>query len=129
MGSAGCAVCTHAMHVAPATCDSPGLPPMPTCGLLPRHTRRYCADRVKVRYYVDGDQNASIELEPAMAAGSGIGWEGLDYYQQGLDLKDPWPWGTTRMGKSAQSGGGWHFRYAGGGISKNWAHQEGGRLM
>ena len=43
----------------------------------------YIADRQLVRYYIDGETNSSIEFEPAMASGSGIGYERMGYYQKG----------------------------------------------
>lgn len=74
---------------------------------------QYTADRQIIRYYIDGEAEPSIEFEPAMAAGSGIGWEGLDYYNRGLNGKEPWgpEMSNSMMGHSAQTGGGWHNRF------------------
>eukprot|EP01052_Picozoa_sp_SAG31_P012944 SAG31_NODE_767_length_12232_cov_6.917827_6_plen_187_part_00 len=73
----------------------------------------YAADRQIIRYYVDGEQHPSIEFEPAMACGSGIGWEGLPYYQAGLNEKEPWgpTMSNSMIGHSARVGGGWHNRF------------------
>ena len=51
---------------------------------------QYCADHQTIRYYVDGETKPSIEFTPAMAAGSGIGWEGLGYYNEGHNAKEAW---------------------------------------
>ena len=51
---------------------------------------QYCADHQTIRYYVDGETKPSIEFTPAMAAGSGIGWEGLGYYNEGRNAKEAW---------------------------------------
>jgi hypothetical protein len=74
---------------------------------------QYIADRQTIRYYVDGEASPSIQMEPAMACGSGIGWNELNYYEAGHNLKEGWgnSVSTTMMGHSAQSGGGWHNRY------------------
>ena len=73
----------------------------------------YIADRQTVRYYIDGEAAPSIEFEPAMACGSGIGYERLPYYQAGHNLKEPWgpELSNSMMGHSARSGGGWHNRF------------------
>eukprot|EP01052_Picozoa_sp_SAG31_P026674 SAG31_NODE_2435_length_5703_cov_2.125446_2_plen_235_part_00 len=73
----------------------------------------YIADRQVVRYYVDGEAAASIAFEPAMACGSGIGYERLGYYQAGYNMKEPWgpEMSNSMMGHSARSGGGWHNRF------------------
>ena len=65
----------------------------------------YIADRQLVRYYVDGERQPSIEFEPAMACGSGIGYERLGYYQAGHNMKEPWgpEMSNTMMGHSARS--------------------------
>ena len=51
---------------------------------------QYCADHQTIRYYVDGETKPSIEFTPAMAAGSGVGWEGLGYYNEGRNAKEAW---------------------------------------
>ena len=73
----------------------------------------YIADRQVVRYYIDGEPSASIAFEPAMACGSGIGYERLGYYQAGHNMKEPWgpEMSNSMMGHSARSGGGWHNRF------------------
>ena len=73
----------------------------------------YIADTQIVRYYIDGEATASIEFTPSMAAGSGIGFEGLDYYASGLNAKEPWgPSASNRVfGHAAATGGGWHNRF------------------
>ena len=73
----------------------------------------YIADRQLVRYYIDGEAVPSIEFEPAMACGSGIGYERLGYYQAGYNMKEPWgpELSNSMMGHSARSGGGWHNRF------------------
>jgi hypothetical protein len=73
----------------------------------------YIADRQTVRYYIDGEASASIEFEPAMACGSGIGYERLPYYQAGHNMREPWgpEMSNSMMGHSARSGGGWHNRF------------------
>ena len=48
----------------------------------------YAADRQIVRYYIDGEAVPAIEFEPAMACGSGIGYERLGYYQAGHNMKE-----------------------------------------
>lgn len=71
------------------------------------------ADRQLVRYYIDGEATASIAFEPAMASGSGIGWEGPAYYAAGLNAKEPWgpDMSNDLIGHSAETGGGWHNRF------------------
>ena len=73
----------------------------------------YIADRQLVRYYIDGEAAPSLEFEPAMACGSGIGYERLGYYEAGHNMKEPWgpEMSNTMMGHSARSGGGWHNRF------------------
>ena len=81
-------------------------------------------------YYVDGEANASLAFTPAMAAGSGVGLESLEYYnadqdaeprgskpcaerlqenhavldQCGMDLLDGWPWQNRWTGKGGSEG-------------------------
>ena len=71
------------------------------------------ADRQLIRYYIDGETTASIAFEPAMASGSGIGWEGPAYYEAGLNEKEPWGPNMSNdlIGHSAETGGGWHNRF------------------
>lgn len=74
---------------------------------------QYVADRQLIRYYIDGETTASIAFEPAMASGSGIGWEGPSYYAAGLNAKEPWgpDMSNDLIGHSAETGGGWHNRF------------------
>ena len=74
---------------------------------------QYVADRQLVRYYIDGEATASIAFEPAMASGSGIGWEGPADYAAGLNAKEPWgpDMSNDLIGHSAETGGGWHNRF------------------
>jgi len=48
-----------------------------------------------IRYYIDGESEASIEFTPASAAGVGFGEETA-------------PWTTSKIGKAAQKGGWFH---------------------
>lgn len=74
---------------------------------------QYVADRQLIRYYIDGETTASLAFEPAMASGSGIGWEGPLYYAAGLNAKEPWgpDMSNDLIGHSAETGGGWHNRF------------------
>ena len=92
---------------------------------------RYLTDTMIIRYYVDGEANASLTFTPAMAAGSGVGLESLEYYsadqdaeprgskpcaerlqenrhavldQCGMDLLDGWPWQNRWTGKGGSEG-------------------------
>jgi hypothetical protein len=49
-----------------------------------------CEGNLIVRYYIDGEQNASIEFEPGLASGSGFDDQAA-------------PWGTKWMGHGAHS--------------------------
>jgi hypothetical protein len=75
-----------------------------------------------IRYYVDGEKNASLAFTPSMAAGSGVGLETAAYYdadqnavprgskscagadQCGMDLLDGWPWQNKWTGKGGSEG-------------------------
>ena len=41
---------------------------------------RYVTDTLVIRYYVDGEANASLVFTPAMAAASSVGRAGASYY-------------------------------------------------
>lgn len=78
-----------------------------------RPVEQYVADRQVIRYYIDGEAVPSIEMEPASGCANGMGYNGLKYYLEGLNLKEPWgnSESTTMFGHSAELGGGWHNRY------------------
>eukprot|EP00757_Euglenozoa_sp_SAG-D1_P006200 gene6200-2537_t len=66
-----------------------------TTGYAPKHTS---TDNVTLKYYVDGEQEASIEYQPALASGVGF-------------ADDQAPWGTKWFGKGAKTGAWfWNFR-------------------
>ena len=83
---------------------------------------RHFTDTSILRYYVDGEPEASIAGSVSMLAGSGVGLENASYYtlnqsasprgstecvndanggqdQCGMDMLDGWPWQTKWTGK------------------------------
>ena len=57
-----------------------------------------CLNSTMVRYYIDGEEHASIQFKPSLAAGVGHGATTA-------------PWGTTWIGKAAKTGGWmWNFK-------------------
>jgi len=69
-------------------------------GVMTHFWTTYLTDTDKgvlVRYYIDGETNASIQFTPSLAAGVGF------YDPQG-------PWGTQWFGKGAADGG-WFFNF------------------
>ena len=102
---------------------------------------RYVGDNLIIRYYIDGEAEASIAFTPSMAAGSGVGLEGADYYNVnqshpnqtkcgtgsgislcGMDLVDGWPWETRWTGKAgAESSWISHIRVP---FSKSFLHMS-----